>query len=163
MTRPRTVADGDRTVHLHPRRQEPTSSPTRPEALEGRFDAFEPSRRKWLVRAALQMGLSPAEGMEKVKERLARSCERVARHGQTPSYPPDEEWEKDLHALLGVPWPCAEAAEFPEMWSAVLDTMEARGLRVGRQAYDSEHALGAPAGMAGTGSGRRRRVGRSRR
>jgi predicted O-methyltransferase YrrM len=124
-------------VHLRSGRAGSSRNGPRQVREEG-FDPFEPSRRKWFARAALQMGRSPPEGIEKVKERFARGRERLVKRGQTPTYPADEQWEENLHRLLGVPWPCPAMADFPQIWSAVLETMDSRGLRVGRQSYGGE-------------------------
>jgi predicted O-methyltransferase YrrM len=47
------------------------------------------------------------------------------------SYQVDAEWERQLHELLGSPWPCPAISEFWTLWPAVIDSLRAKGLRVG--------------------------------
>jgi len=103
-----------------------------------RFDPLEPSRLRYAARVARTLLSQPSEAMEKIKERAALSRERVARRSQEPAYRVDEDWEERLHALLGAQWPCPAAAEFPAVWSGVVDTMHGKGLRVGRQNYGGD-------------------------
>src|SRR5439155_20645396 len=49
-----------------------------------------------------------------------------------------DDWELRLHRLLGVTWPCPDAAAFPAVWSEVLERMTAQGLRLGRQSYGGD-------------------------
>ncbi len=116
-----------------------TQAPTSPP------DPLEPSRLRYTARVARSLASEPSEAIEKLKERAAFAREKVVRRGQPPLYGVDEDWEERLHALLGVHWPCPVAAEFSEVWSAVVDTMHAKGFRVGRQNYggddDSDRGL----------------------
>jgi predicted O-methyltransferase YrrM len=80
----------------------------------------------------------PAEAIEKIRERAASARETLTHRGQRPLYRVDEDWDQRLHGLLGAPWPCPAAAEFPAVWSAVLETMHSKGFRVGRQNYGGD-------------------------
>jgi hypothetical protein len=50
-------------------------------------------------------------------------------------YDSDPNWERDLHACLGVPWPCTLASEFWALWSAVMSELEAQGIRPGPESF----------------------------
>jgi hypothetical protein len=52
-------------------------------------------------------------------------------------YETDENWEQQLHASLGVPWPCKEAAEFWALWPEVIRELEAKGIRPGPESFQS--------------------------
>lgn len=58
----------------------------------------------------------------------------VAQHERaTPSdlYPAEEGWDRRMHELIGVPWPCAAASEFAVLWPQVITELEQKGVRVG--------------------------------
>jgi len=84
----------------------------------------------------------PADARERILDRI--SDRRDAR-APKPRYDPDAAWEQDLHDLLGAPWPCTEARAFSELWSAIMDNLEAKGIRTGRGAFggwdDADSAL----------------------
>jgi predicted O-methyltransferase YrrM len=40
-------------------------------------------------------------------------------------------WERRLHEILGVAWPCQASAEFWALWPRVIGELEAKGLKVG--------------------------------
>jgi hypothetical protein len=88
----------------------------------------------WLVR-------NPVENAAQSYER------RVTARGWRPdaAYPVDEDWESQLHQLLGAPWPCAEQESFNRHWEAAVAELAARGLVVGREAFggwdDGDRAL----------------------
>lgn len=46
-------------------------------------------------------------------------------------YEPVSSWDRQLHTLLRVPWPCPVCAEFGELWTRIIDALTASGLRVG--------------------------------
>lgn len=89
-------------------------------------------RVPYLVRVAAALSRSPAEAVERIRERVA---ERRERRAGPPLYKPDPEWEARLHALLGVKWPCAARAEFDPLWSDVCRLLTEQNLTVGRGAY----------------------------
>ena len=68
-------------------------------------------------------------------ETAAARWERLKRHEQKPHNQADEDWERQLHELIGAPWPCAEAEAFGDAWAEILTTMAQHGLRVGRENY----------------------------
>ena len=52
-------------------------------------------------------------------------------------YESDDNWEKQLHESLGVPWPCKEAAEFWALWPEVIRELEAKGIRPGPESFQA--------------------------
>lgn len=72
---------------------------------------------------------------------------RAQKHQPTaPAYPLDQDWEANLHARLGYPWPCPEREEFWEFWADRTSALKHRGLPVGRGTFagwnDGDPALG---------------------
>ena len=59
------------------------------------------------------------------------------REGNGPKYQyqSDANWEQRLHESLGVPWPCAAAAEFGTVWSRVNGKLEAKGIDPGPESF----------------------------
>jgi hypothetical protein len=49
--------------------------------------------------------------------------------------------------MLGVPWPCSECEQFPQIWADIESTLSAKGLPIGRWTYgqysDADAALSA--------------------
>jgi hypothetical protein len=87
------------------------------------------ARLVYAVRASKVIAAHPREGVERVRERLAEQQDR--RHGRA-EHPSPSGGERELHELLGLPWPCPERREFGALWSAVLGTLAERGLVGGR-------------------------------
>jgi hypothetical protein len=52
-------------------------------------------------------------------------------------YDSDDNWEQRLHDSLGVPWPCTATAEFWGLWPKVIRELEAKGIRVGPESFQS--------------------------
>jgi hypothetical protein len=100
------------------------------------------SRLVWFGRAARLALEDPVEGLDRALLRIARR--RGAGDRETGA--PDEAWERHLHALLGVPWPCEAYAEFEDVFSDVESRLSAQGLDVGRGAFggwdDADPAFG---------------------
>src|SRR5438445_4653478 len=89
-------------------------------------------RLSYLVRVAAALSRSPAEAVERIRERKAERRERLT----GPSvYETEPEWEAKLHALLGVDWPCAARAEFDPLWRDIRRLLTEQNLTVGRGAY----------------------------
>lgn len=58
----------------------------------------------------------------------------VAQHERTvPAdlYHVEKDWDRRMHEMLGVPWPCEAAEEFAALWPQVMAELEKRGIRVG--------------------------------
>jgi Methyltransferase domain len=47
----------------------------------------------------------------------------------------DPDWERRLHDILGLPWPCPAASEFWALWPQVVKSLETRGVRVGPEGF----------------------------
>jgi hypothetical protein len=83
-------------------------------------------------RAARAVIRHPRDGLEETWEEVCGLRERPA-----PEIAglPSPNWEKRLHELLGVPWPCQHAASFEPMWRHIQSILRQEGLRTGRGAY----------------------------
>jgi len=101
-------------------------------------DPLAPSRGTYLMRAATASLRHPRDASEKAMERLAGRSERTRRAGVRPQNRAERDWERQLHELLGAPWPCPEAEAFAPAWEAARQTMAEHGLRVGRQNYGDD-------------------------
>src|ERR1700756_2004411 len=64
--------------------------------------------------------------------RVVRGTGRRVRGGRLPAV---ADQDRALHALANAPWPCADSDEFDLLWPAVLDSLRARGMALGRGAY----------------------------
>lgn len=87
---------------------------------------------KSFVQLARAAAADPLEVRLKIQDLAAERRER-----RRPPYPygVDEDWEQRLHRLLGVSWPCAATSEFWDLWTEVIASLRAKGLRIGRGAY----------------------------
>ena len=75
----------------------------------------------------------------KVAERKELRAKRTKGGGFMP-WPPcpydvDENWERSFHEFLGAPWPCPVAEDFWELWSRVMDSLQEKGVELGRGAF----------------------------
>jgi len=100
-------------------------------------DPLAPPKGTYLARAAKGVVSSPGDAAQKALERLSGRWERAVRPGR-PHNRADADWERGLHELLGVPWPCEQAKAFAPAWRGATETMAAHGLRVGRENYGDD-------------------------
>jgi len=104
----------------------------------------------YTVRAAAVMLRHPGQGVERVRGRWDRHWDRreIVASGQPASarYGVTENWAQRLHAALAVPWPCAAAAEFGQVWERTEADLTAAGARIGIASYggwnDGDRAFG---------------------
>ena len=87
--------------------------------------------RRW-VRVAATAARDPLDGIERVRERVA-----AIRRSPLPTtgLQPDAAGDEQLHALLGIDWPCDAATTFDPLWQSILKSLELQGLQFGRRAY----------------------------
>jgi predicted O-methyltransferase YrrM len=86
----------------------------------------------YAARATRAILADPAEGMERVVERVVEWSDR---HGRGFRYVPGPDIERRVHERIGVAWPCAEAGAFAGVWPTLLASAAAHGLEVGRASY----------------------------
>ena len=67
-----------------------------------------------------------------IRERVVNRFERPVPAGL---YQADNSWERRLHELLGLPWPCSIASEFWALWRQVIEELEAKGIRAGPKSF----------------------------
>ena len=58
-------------------------------------------------------------------------------HTSPDLYKAEPDWEKRLHLLLDVPWPCEMTSEFRALWPKVIAEIERKGVRVGPESFKS--------------------------
>ena len=101
-------------------------------------DPLAPVGARYLARGLRAAVASPADAGDRLIEKLAVRWEQARRGGCAPEHPGAEGWERGLHDMLGVSWPCPGAEAFADTWAGVLDTMTRLGLRVGRGNYGDQ-------------------------
>jgi hypothetical protein len=57
------------------------------------------------------------------------------RRGPSFPYEHDDDWDRRLHELLGVSWPCEFASEFWDVWHDTIAGLETRGVRPGPESF----------------------------
>lgn len=77
----------------------------------------------------------PAEAAIGLWSHLRESPERRRPRFQLSPYVVTDNWERRLHDILGVPWPCEESAEFWALWTEVLRPFKTKQVHIGRGAY----------------------------
>jgi hypothetical protein len=100
------------------------------------------SKLRYGGQLAWRLVRNPVENAGRVREARA-----VRRSGWRPelAYPVQEDWEEQLHGLLGAGWPCDETAAFTRAWETAVDELAEQGIEVGREAFggwdDGDRAL----------------------
>jgi len=84
------------------------------------------------VRAVAAITSEPLEIWTRVQESYKAQRE--------PPVPPylyraEDGWDRRMHELLGVQWPCPASSEFPGLWSEVMEELKAKGIRVGPETF----------------------------
>jgi len=51
-------------------------------------------------------------------------------------YEPEENWERQLHDIFGISWPCESTCEFWALWPIVLAVLKAQGVQAGPRSFD---------------------------
>lgn len=74
----------------------------------------------------------PADIWFRMQDQFAEQWER---HRPPCTYEGDHDWERRLHHMLGIEWPCETASEFWDLWPEVMRRFEAKKERIGRGAF----------------------------
>jgi predicted O-methyltransferase YrrM len=90
------------------------------------------SQVRYLNRVARAVATQPAESVERIREKLAEHHDRRA--AWSP-YMPTPHAEREVHAALGLSWPCPIRAEFAGVWRELIDELAGKGLAVGRGSF----------------------------
>jgi hypothetical protein len=61
--------------------------------------------------------------------------DRREQRGPSCDYRSDEDWERQLHAHLGVPWPCTLSSEFWSLWSDLIGELQSQGVQPGPESF----------------------------
>jgi hypothetical protein len=84
------------------------------------------------IRSFAAVASDPLDAWAMLRDMDAQRGER-----QTPAdlYLAEDGWERLLHYLLGVSWPCEATSEFQALWPEVIAEMQAKGIRVGPESF----------------------------
>ena len=77
----------------------------------------------------------PVEAWIRLRTRFAELPERRRPRFQLSPYAVTGDWERRLHEILGVPWPCPSVAEFWSLWQELLTRFATEEVHVGRGAF----------------------------
>jgi len=84
------------------------------------------------VRAVVAIASEPFEAWTAFQDRLAEERQRPV---NPELYSAEQDWERRLHDLLGLSWPCQATSELLALWPQVVQEMEGRGIRAGPQSF----------------------------
>jgi hypothetical protein len=88
------------------------------------------------ARQLLQLAAKdPLETWILVRSHFAELPERHRPRFRESPYTVTNDWERRLHDILGIPWPCPATAEFWNLWPEVLTPFKTRGVHIGRGAF----------------------------
>jgi len=79
--------------------------------------------------------MDPVEATIKLWSYIAVIPERRKPRFQQSPYVVTDDWERRLHEILGVPWPCQVNEEFWPLWGEVLRPFKTRQVHIGRGAF----------------------------
>src|SRR5271167_3061996 len=80
------------------------------------------------LRAAAAIASEPLELWSTLQQYYGAQHERLV---PPDLYQAEEGWDRRMHELLGVPWPCVAASEFTILWPEIMAELENKGIRVG--------------------------------
>ncbi len=95
-----------------------------------------------LLSRVVRVVRNPAAAAERLLNRLDRKLEYAR---PAPVYQSQPDWQRRLHEQLGVPCPCAAAAEFDALWPQIAAEVTAKGVGFGPETFygynDGDRAL----------------------
>jgi Methyltransferase domain len=97
-----------------------------------RLIARLPPRLRWAAGVVRLTVREPADGFDRM---MARARSVAAGQPQRHEYAVDRDWQPDVHAHLGLVWPCSVCGEFEYLWPQIVEQARARGLSLGRGTY----------------------------
>ncbi len=74
----------------------------------------------------------PRETWNRIYDDYVYAAER--RHAP-PDYQAQPDWQAQLHAALGAPFPCSGSAESEALWPAIAATLRAQGVEIGPESF----------------------------
>jgi hypothetical protein len=84
------------------------------------------------LRAAAAIASDPLEAWTAFQERYVQHRERPV---PSDLYQVEDNWERRLHDLRGVPWPCPATSEFWGLWPQVVGELESKGILAGPESF----------------------------
>jgi hypothetical protein len=85
------------------------------------------------VRVAAAIAADPIGAWTRFQDRFGQL--REERESAGFRYDPDPDWERRLHDLMHIPWPCETTSEFWVLWHEVVEELTAKGIRVGPESF----------------------------
>lgn len=100
--------------------------------VETMLGTILPYAMRYPKRVASALCSDPFAVWDKLQDKLA-----FQREAARPPYrhEADRDWDRKLHGLMGVTWPCGAPSEFWDLWPQVVRTVEAAGIRVGPESF----------------------------
>ena len=93
-------------------------------------------RARYFVRHPLRTAAAIlADPREAWTSFLDRCAARLERRTSPDDYKCEVDWERRVHQLINVPWPCGATAEFWALWSEAIRQLEANGIRAGPESF----------------------------
>src|SRR5690242_21692284 len=80
------------------------------------------------VRAIRAVVSDPFDAIANVIEAMVKTREV---RSKPPAYRPDSDWERRMHNVLGISWPCPEIVEFNRVYQQVNDRLHGAGIKIG--------------------------------
>jgi len=84
------------------------------------------------IRGLGAIARNPRETWNRIYDEYVYASER--RQPQF-AYEAVADWERRLHDVLGVTWPCEASPEVPLLWPSIVDTLSAKGIEIGPESY----------------------------
>ena len=85
------------------------------------------------IRSVTAIASDPLDVWASLRDKHAERREEIP---PPDLYEAEEHWERRLHDLLGVPWPCEATSEFRALWPVVIAELQAKGIRVGPESFN---------------------------
>lgn len=85
------------------------------------------------VSAVADLAADPKEIWATMLDSYAAGRDR--HHKSQCSYDTNSDWERQLHAAIGVGLPCGETSVYSNLWSDVIDELESKNIRPGPESF----------------------------
>ncbi len=85
------------------------------------------------LRFANAVATDPIGAWTVLQDRFVASLER--NKCSSYRYDTDPDWERRLHDVLGVAWPCKATSEFWSVWPEVIEGLKEKGIQVGPESF----------------------------
>jgi Methyltransferase domain len=87
---------------------------------------------RYLLQHTSELAADPVDTWTRLHEMYLDGREQSA---PSSAYEADADWERRLHDVLGLKWPCESAPEFWDLWARVINELEMLGIRPGPESF----------------------------